>query len=549
MAMHLLRTKSVEQSLADADEPSFRLKKSLSALDLTVFGIGVIIGAGIFTLTGAAAHNAAGPAVILSFILAAICCGFAAMCYAEFASTVPVAGSAYTFTYATLGEIFAWIIGWDLILEMFLAASVVAQGWSSYFGTFLDQITGFAAQGRHVLPDVIANGGNGSNPPFNVDLMAIVLVVVLGALMIRGIKESLRVNMILVCVKICIVLFVIFAGIAFIHPSNWHPFIPPAQTAASIGAGTNGLTQPLLQWFTGSQPMVYGGGGIVAGAALVFFAYIGFDIVATTAEEARNPKRDLPKGIIASLAVCTVLYCAVALVITGMLPTDKIPTSAALANAFTGVGQPVIATIISAGAVCGLTTVVLTMLIGSTRLLFAMSRDGFFPVGLARVHPKFRTPYVLGTIVTVVCAIVAGFTPVGVLEEMVNIGTLSAFTLVSIAVIILRYKRPDLKRSFKVPFMPVIPILSACICIYLMLNLAVETWARFIVWLIIGLIIYFVYAHRHARVNTGVSLHEVAEHQHHHEPAGAAASISSDAAPGAAYSGDAPAEPPNESAK
>ncbi|MDR2930410.1 MAG: amino acid permease [Propionibacteriaceae bacterium] len=508
MSLNLLRTKSIEQSLADTDEPEYQLKRTLSALDLTVFGIGVIVGAGIFTLTGRAAHNTAGPAVIISFMVAAVCCALAAMCYAEFASTVPVSGSAYTFSYAALGEIFAWIIGWDLILEMFLAVSVVAQGWSAYVGTFLDQITG-QAEGSHVIPDVIAYGGNGNSPGFNVDLMAIILIGVLGVLMIIGIKESMRVNLVLVVLKIAIVLFVIIAGIAFINKDNWSPFIRPAVTAAEAGIDQpGGLTQPLLQWLSGSQPMVYGGSGIFAGAALVFFAYIGFDVVATTAEEARNPKRDLPVGIIASLVICTVLYCAVALVITGMLPTPDIPQSAALANAFALVGQPWMAIVISAGAVLGLTTVVLTMLIGSTRLIFAMSRDGLFPMGLAKVHPRFRTPWVIGIIVTVVCLIVAGFTPVGMLEEMVNIGTLSAFLMVSIAVIVLRKRRPDLPRPFHVPFMPVIPILSALICFYLMLNLAVETWMRFLVWLLIGFAVYFLYSHGHARLQTGKTLHD-----------------------------------------
>ncbi|MDR2974558.1 MAG: amino acid permease [Propionibacteriaceae bacterium] len=506
MSLNLLRTKSIEQSLADADEPEYQLKRTLSALDLAVFGIGVIIGAGIFTLTGRAAHNTAGPAVILSFVIAAVCCALAAMCYAEFASTVPVSGSAYTFSYAALGEIFAWIIGWDLILEMFLAVSVVAQGWSAYFGTFLDQITGQPA-GSHVLPDIIANGGNGNAPAFNVDLMAICLIIVLGVLMIIGIKESMAVNRVLVVLKICIVLFVIFAGIAFINRDNWSPFIPAAISAEEAGiTQTGGLTQPLLQWFTGSQPMVYGVGGIFAGAALVFFAYIGFDVVATTAEEAKNPKKDLPKGIIGSLVVCTVLYCVVALVITGMLPTAEIPQSAALATAFALKGAPWIAIVVSAGAVCGLTTVVLTMLIGSTRLIFAMSRDGLFPMGLAKVHPKFRTPWVIATIVTVLCLVVAGFTPVGVLEEMVNIGTLFAFLIVSVAVLVLRKRRPDLPRPFRVPFVPVVPVLAAIICFYLMLNLAVETWLRFLVWMVLGLVIYFAYSHWHARLHTGKAL-------------------------------------------
>ena len=280
--MSLLRTKSVEQSIADTDEPEYKLKKSLTALDLTVFGVGVVIGAGIFTLTGRAAHAVAGPAIVVSFVIAAICCALAAMCYAEFASTVPVSGSAYTFSYAALGELFAWIIGWDLILEMFLGASVVAQGWSAYLGKLLSQL-------GMVLPKEISYGGV-------VDLPAVLLVIVLGLLVTVGIKESMRVNMALVALKLFIVLFVIFAGIGFINPANYSPFIPQAVATGAVGGV---WTQPLIQFFTGAAPSAFGVGGIFAGAALVFFAYIGFDVVATTAEEKRNPQRDLPIGIIA----------------------------------------------------------------------------------------------------------------------------------------------------------------------------------------------------------------------------------------------------------
>ncbi|WP_127474954.1 amino acid permease [Microbacterium sulfonylureivorans] len=480
--MSLLRTKSVEQSIADTDEPEFRLKKSLSALDLTVFGIGVVIGAGIFTLTGKAAHDVAGPAIVISFAVAAIACALAALCYAEFASTVPVAGSAYTFSYSSLGELFAWIIGWDLILEMFLGASVVAQGWSAYLGTLMSQL-------GMPIPEAIGYGGT-------VDLMAILLVVVLGALLTFGIKESLRVNMVLVGVKLFIVLFVIVAGIMFINPANWSPFIPeaaPRETAS-------GLTQPLLQFLSGIEPTAFGVGGIFAGAALVFFAYIGFDVVATTAEETKNPQRDLPIGIIASLVICTLLYCAVALVVTGMVPYQDLDPAAALANAFVYHGADWMATLISAGAVAGLTTVVLTLMIGATRIIFAMSRDALLPVGLAKVHPRFRTPWVISIIVTAIIAVVAGFTPIGLLEEMVNIGTLSAFVLVAVGVIVLRRKRPDLPRSFRVPFSPWLPALSALICIYLMLNLTVETWLRFLIWLAVGFIIYFAYSRQRSKI-------------------------------------------------
>lgn len=480
--MRVMRTKSVEQSIADTDEPEFRLKKSLSALDLTVFGIGVVIGAGIFTLTGRAAHEVAGPAIVVSFVVAALACALAAMCYAEFASTVPVSGSAYTFSYASLGELFAWIIGWDLILEMFLGASVVAQGWSAYLGVLFEQL-------GMPIPAAIGYGGT-------VDLMAILLVVVLGVLMTFGIKESLRVNLVLVAVKLFIVLFVIVAGILFVNPANWSPFVPESAPREAA----SGLTQPLLQFLSGIEPAAFGVGGIFAGAALVFFAYIGFDVVATTAEETRNPQRDMPIGIIASLAICTVLYCAVALVVTGMVGYQDLDPAAALANAFAFHGQTWMATLISAGAVAGLTTVVLTLMIGATRIIFAMSRDALLPPRLAKVHTRFRTPWVISIVVTAIVAVVAGFTPIGLLEEMVNIGTLSAFVLVSVGVIVLRRRRPDLKRGFRVPLSPWLPALSAAICIYLMLNLTVETWLRFLVWLVLGFVIYFAYSMQRSRL-------------------------------------------------
>lgn len=480
--MSILRTKSIEQSLADAEEPEFKLKRTLGALDLVVFGVGVVIGAGIFTLTGRAAHEVAGPAIVLSFVVAAICCALAAMCYAEFASTVPVSGSAYTFSYASLGEVFAWIIGWDLLLELVLGASVVAQGWSAYLGLFLGNL-------GITIPEAIGYGGT-------VDLMAMILVALLGLLVTVGIKESLRVNMVLVAVKVFIVLFVIVAGIGFIDSANYQPFIPDAQTTEA----TTGLTQPLVQAMLGLTPSTFGVGGIFAGAALVFFAFIGFDVVATTAEETRNPQRDLPRGIIGSLAICTVLYCAVSLVVTGMVSYDELDPAAALANAFQVHGQTWMATLISAGAVAGLTTVVLTLLIGATRVIFAMGRDHLLPPAIAKVHPRFRTPYVITIIVSVVTILIAGLTPVGVLEEMVNIGTLSAFVLVSLGVIVLRRTRPDLPRAFRVPWVPVLPAVSALICLYLMINLSVETWLRFAVWLVLGMAVYFGYAMRHSRI-------------------------------------------------
>jgi APA family basic amino acid/polyamine antiporter len=480
--MSLLRTKTIEQSIADTDEPEYQLKKRLTALDLTVFGIGVIIGAGIFTLTGRAAKAYAGPGIALSFVFAAICCGLAALCYAEFSSTVPVSGSAYTFSYFSLGEIFAWIIGWDLLLELMLGASVVSQGWSTYAKLFLDEI-GLG------WPDSIG-------PDSHVNVLAMLLVIVLTILATVGIKESLRVNLVLVAVKLFVVLFVIIAGLFYIKSSNLTPFIPPSVPAAG---GDATITTPLIQWIFGA-PSTFGVMGLVSGASLVFFAFIGFDVVATTAEEAKNPQRDLPRGILGSLAICTVLYVLVCIVITGMVKYTDISGEAALAEAFRSVGRPGFATLISAGAVAGLTTVVLTLMIGAARVVFAMSRDHLVPAKLGKTHPKFGTPYRLTISIGVVVAIVAGVTPIGKLEEMVNIGTLAAFTLVSIAVPLLRRSRPDIKRSFTVPGNPVVPLLAALICIYLMLNLSLETWIRFLVWMVLGFVIYALYGYRKSRV-------------------------------------------------
>jgi APA family basic amino acid/polyamine antiporter len=481
--MSVFRTKSVDRSIRETDEPGNRLRRDLSALDLTVFGVGVIVGTGIFVLTGKVAKESSGPAVALSFVAAGIACALAALCYAEFASTVPVAGSAYTFSYATIGELPAWIIGWDLMLELALGAATVAVGWSGYAKILLDDM------GVHLPTSFV-----GEDATVNVPAMLIVLAVT--ALLVFGVKVSSRVNAVIVAIKIAVILLVIVAGLFFIKGSNYHPFIPKAVPTPEVGGGK----APLIQVLFGYTPSTYGWAGIFAGAAIVFFAFIGFDVVATAAEETKKPKRDLPIGIIASLLICTTLYVAVSLVVTGMQNYRNLSVDAPLAEAFKAVGHPGFATIISVGALAGLTTVVLILMLGQSRVFFAMSRDGLLPSWLAEVHPRYGTPYRVTIIIGVVVALIAGLVPLSALAELVNIGTLFAFIVVSIGVVILRRTHPDLQRSFRVPASPVVPILAVLACGYLMLNLPVETWLRFLVWMLIGFVIYFLYGRRNSRV-------------------------------------------------
>ena len=483
MAIEVLRTKTVEQSIADTEEGEHQLRKHLGPVQLTVFGVGVIIGTGIFVLTGEAAGAKAGPAIALSFVFSGIACGLAALCYAEFASTVPVAGSAYTFSYASLGEIIAWIIGWDLVLELALGAATVAVGWSTYLADVLDQL------GVTIPAWLYGEGHN---------LIAAAIVLALTVVICLGIKVSSQFNIVMVTIKVAIVLLVIVAGIFFINTANWSPFIPPAGSAPAPGtAPTPSLLQDL-----GLSPGSFGVSGIFTGAALVFFAYIGFDIVATAAEETKRPQRDMPIGILSSLAICTALYVAVSLVVTGMVPYDKIKVEAPLAAAFRSVGHPGIATIISVGALVGLTTVMLILLLGQSRVFFAMSRDRLLPPVFARISPRFGTPVRTSIFTGIAVALLATFVPLTELAELVNIGTLFAFVLVSIGVIVLRRTRPDLERAFRCPGVPVVPILAVLASVYLMLNLPGATWIRFFVWMAVGLVVYFAYGHRRSRLRT-----------------------------------------------
>ena len=460
--MSLFRTKNVELMLS-ADAPS-GLRKTLGPIDLTLLGIGAIIGTGIFVLTGAGA-SIAGPALTLSFAVAALACGLAALAYAEFASTIPVAGSIYTYSYATLGELAAWIIGWDLMLEYGLSTSAVSVGWSGYLQSLLH---GFGI----TLPDALS-AAPGARPGVATVMNLPALLVMLGvtALLSIGIRESARVNNLMVLIKTGVVLLVIAVGVFHVQPANWQPFMPM------------GLS------------------GVFGAAALMFFAFIGFDSVSAAAEEVRHPKRDLPIGIIGSLTICAVLYIAVSAVMTGILPWQAFagaahPVSAALQS----VGQYRVAALVDLGAVLGMLTVMLVMAYGQTRVIFAMSRDGLLPAVLSRVHPRFATPFVTTWCVGIAFGLIAAFVPLEVLAELVNIGTLAAFSMVSVAVLVLRRTHPDLPRAFRCPGMPAIPLLALGSCLFLMLQLRAPTWIAFGVWLVLGLAIYFGYSRRHSKL-------------------------------------------------
>ena len=455
--MSIFRTKNLDTMVADARTPG-GLKKVLGPMDLILMGIGAIVGTGIFVLTGTGAVTA-GPALTLSFIIAAIACGFAALCYAEFASSVPVAGSIYTYSYVTLGEIVAWMIGWDLLLEYGLATSTVAVGWSGYFQSLLKGIGIVLPEALRAAPGAIP----GVNTVFN--LPAFLIMLVLTFMLSLGVRESARVNNIMVLIKTGVVLLFIFVGVSYVKPDNWQPFMP------------------------------FGMGSVMSAAALVFFAFIGFDAVTSAAEEVKNPAKDLPIGIIGSLAVCTVLYVIVSAIMTGIVPFMQFkgvdhPVSLALKYA----GQDWVAGFVDLAAILGMSTVMLVMAYGQTRILFAMSRDGLLPAKLSTVHPKYGTPYFATWMVGIIFGLIAAVVPLVVLAELVNIGTLAAFSLVSLAVIILRKKRPDLHRAFRCPGVPVVPALAIIFCLALMSFLSWHTWVAFVVWLAIGLAVYFGYA-------------------------------------------------------
>jgi APA family basic amino acid/polyamine antiporter len=473
----VLRTKPIEEVLARAE--SRRLNRRLGPWDLVGFGIGVVIGTGIFTLTGIEARQHAGPAVAVSFALAGLVSFLAALCYAELAASVPTAGSAYTYAYATMGEIVGWIIGWDLILEFALGAAVVARGWSGYLASLFD------LSPRWFGEDSVVNLG------------AIGIAVALGAVAIVGIRQSAWLTNALVVVKVGVCVFVVALGAFFVRAENLDPFVPAPQPS---DAEASGLDRPLQQLLFGVEPYAFGWGGVITAAAVVFFAYAGFEAVANLGEETREPQRDLPRGLFGTLAVCTLLYVAVSVVVTGMVDYGAIDESAPIAEAFETVGVGWAATLISVAAVAGLTSVILVDIVAMGRIGFAMGRDGLLPARLAAVHPRWGTPYVITALTTAVVALLAGFVPLTDLANLVSIGTLAAFVVVSVAVPVLRRTRPDLHRPFRVPFSPVLPVVSALACLYLATSLSVETWVRFLVWLAIGVAVYLLYGRRHARL-------------------------------------------------
>jgi APA family basic amino acid/polyamine antiporter len=494
---NIFRKKSIQQTLDITQEEGHRLKRNLGPLDLAFLAVSVCVGAGIFSVSTKVMTQNAGPSTIISFIVAAFVCGLAAMCYAEFSTSIPVSGSAYSYTYTSLGEIFAWIIGWDLILELFLAASVIAKYWSIYVS---DAFNVFGI--NLILSFHIGD--------LRVDFGAAIVVLFFTVLLSIGTRLSARVTNAMTFVKIGIVLVIVFAGITYFSWDNLIPFVPEALPSATTA--TDALSDTLLGTLTGFGGGHFGVGGIFAGAAIICFAYVGFDTVATAAEETVNPKRNVPIGIILGLGIVTVLYVAVAFVTCGMVNYVDLANFAAsqgrevsLATAFLYHGAEWQSAVIAIGAAVGLTTVVMVELFGVSRIVFSMSRDGLFPESWSKTSEKKQTPVGITVAIGIIAALVASLTSVDELADMINIGTLSAFVLVSIGVIFIRKNAKehgmDQSNTFKVPFFPVLPILSAVFCFALMLNLTNITWLRFAVWLLVGFVIYFAYSRRHARMN------------------------------------------------
>ncbi len=474
--------KSLSSLLSESADNSNGLKRTLGRTNLIALGIGGIIGAGIFVLTGQAAANYAGPAVVLSFVVAGIACTFAGLCYAEFASMIPIAGSAYTYAYATMGEFMAWVIGWDLILEYLFASSTVAVGWSGYVTSFLHDL------GIHI-PSYFTNAPiaydtathSWSTTGAIINMPAIFIIFIVTVLLIVGIKESAKLNNVVVIIKLTVIFLFLVFGVSYVVVENWQPFIP--ENTGEFGQ--------------------FGFSGIFRAAGVIFFAYIGFDAVSTAAQESKNPQKDMPWGILGSLVICTIIYIMVGLVMTGIVkyPLLNDPAPVAVAVNTAGEGLIWLKPFIKIGAIAGLSSVILVMLMAQSRIFFTMSKDGLLPKLFSAVHPKFKTPYITSIIVGVIASAIAGIFPIGLLGELVSIGTLLAFVLVCGGILVLRYKQPDIERPFKTPFFPYVPILGIITSIGVMLSLPGDTWIRLVVWMALGLFLYFVYGNRNSVLN------------------------------------------------
>ena len=475
------RTKSYLQLIGEADSGEHKLARALGPWHLTLLGIGGVIGAGIFVLTGQAAAQCAGPAIVLSYVISGMACAFAGLCYAEFASMIPVAGSAYTYAYATLGELFAWIIGWDLILEYLFGASTVAVGWSGYVTSFLKDV-------GVILPPALCNAPIAYDPKLGlhlsgaiVNLPAMLVIAFVTTLLIIGIKQSATFNGVIVMVKVTVILLFTLLGMWFITKANWHPFIPP-------NTGEFGH---------------FGWSGVLRGSAVVFFAYIGFDAVSTAAQEAKNPQRDLPIGILLSLGICGLLYVAVSAVLTGLVPytTLNVPHPIAVGIDAAGPTLAWLRPLIKLGAIAGLSSVILVLLLGQTRIFFSMSNDWLLPPGFARIHPRFKTPYIATAVTGTVALVIAGLFPIGILGELVSIGALLAFAMVCAGVWVMRRTKPHEPRPFRTPWVPLIPILGIVFAVGQMAALPGDTWIRLLAWMGIGFVVYFTYSHKASRLH------------------------------------------------
>ncbi len=473
--MSLTTTRSIAELQAEADRPS--LRRALGPLNLTALGIGSVIGTGIFVLTGTAASQNAGPALVLSMIIAAVACALAGLCYAELASMIPVAGSAYTYAYASSGEMVAWIIGWDLMLEYALSASTIAVGWSGYLVSFLHDLGVALPPALTAAPDVTVMAADGSVVPGVFNLPAAVIVLLVSALLVAGIRQSANANAVLVILKVAVLIVFVGLGAAYVRHENLVPFVPP-------NTGEFGH---------------FGWSGVMRGSAVIFFAYIGFDAVSTAAQEAKNPQRDMPIGILASLLICTIIYIAVAIVLLGIVPYQRLNVADPLAVGIDATGLTWFSPVVKVSALFGLFSTMLVQLLGQTRIFYSMSRDGLLPDFFGRVHPRFRTPWLSTLLTGGVVSIAAGLLPIGVLGQLVSIGSLLAFLLVCVGVVVLRRTAPDVPRPFRVPGVPWVPVLGGLACLAQMLSLPRSTWERLIIWMLLGFAVYFLYSRQRAR--------------------------------------------------